>query len=237
MRANTSPGAVKPDGARWGFSRWWLRLIVDRIFGFRVEVVGLERVPAGEPMIIAAAPHRNWIDPFLVVLALPRRPRIYYLGSREAVFNTWWKRLVLGAFGGVVPVSSIGGLNRDALNTALRILESGASLGIFPEGWGHTDDPPDQLAEIRRGVGWLANKAGRRTLPITLSGTQTLWRGKILRVQIGDPLAPPATGTPREREDALTAELVRSLHALLPPQPAIVAPADRPWPWLTRLLD
>src|SRR5687768_4472676 len=120
------PRDVKPDGARWGLNRWGLRFIVRRIFRFHIEVVGLERVPVGEPVIVAAAPHRNWLDPFLVVLALPRRPRIYYLGSREAVFNTWWKRLVLGAFGGVVPVSSIGGLNREALNTALGVLESGA---------------------------------------------------------------------------------------------------------------
>jgi 1-acyl-sn-glycerol-3-phosphate acyltransferase len=218
-------------------SRRFLAWIARGLFGFRVEVSGLGHVPSNEPLIVAAAPHRGWLDPFLVVLAMPRRPRIYYLGSREAVFNTWWKRLVLGAFGGVVPVSSIGGLNRDALDTALGILESGASLGIFPEGWGHTKDPPDELAEIKRGVGWLAIKAGRRVLPVGLAGTQTLWRGKTLRLNIGPPLALSTNGTPREREDALTADLVRSLTELLPKQPALLAPGDRPWPWLTRLLD
>jgi 1-acyl-sn-glycerol-3-phosphate acyltransferase len=231
------PPIVPTDGFRWGLSRRGLNLAIRGIFGFRVDVAGHEQIPRGEPLIVAAAPHRNWIDPFLVLSVLPRRPRTYYLGSREAVFNTRWKRLILGAFGGVIAVSSVGGLNREALETALSVLRSGASLGIFPEGWGHTKDPPDQLAEIRRGVGWLAVRSGRRVLPVALAGAQQLWRGKTLRVRIGPPISPPAGLTGRAREEATAAALEQSLRALLPPQPPSLEPHLRPWPWLTSLLD
>ncbi len=227
----------RQDGFRWGMSRRGLNVILRHIFGFQIEVEGLENVPAGESLIIAAAPHRNWLDPFLVLLVLPGRPRIYFLGSREAVFNTWWKKLLLGALGGVVPVSSEGRLNREALETAVQVLRSGASLGVFPEGWGHTYDPPDQLAEIKRGVTWVAMNANRRILPVGLAGTRDLWRGKTLRVRIGPPMAPPAEGSRRAGEAQATRALEQGLYEVLPPQPPFVEPSLRPWPWLTSLLD
>jgi 1-acyl-sn-glycerol-3-phosphate acyltransferase len=237
MSGSDRPVFVKTDGFRWGLSRRALRFIVRRLFRFEIDLTGLEHVPRDESLIVAAAPHRNWIDPFLVLLVLPRRPRIYYLGSREAVFNTWWKRLVVGAFGGVVPVSSVGGLNREALETAVAILRSGATLGIFPEGWGHMADPPDRLAEIKRGVGWLAARTDRRILPVALAGTQSLWRGKTLRVRIGPPISPPSVGSGRTGEKEAAHELDRALRELMPPLPPTIEPHLRPWRWLTTLLD
>lgn len=237
MPGSDRPVFVKTDGFRWGISRRALSFIIRQLFRFGIDVAGLEHVPHDESLIVAAAPHRNWIDPFLVLLVLPRRPRIYYLGSREAVFNTWWKRLVVGAFGGVVPVSSVGGLNREALETAVSILHSGATLGIFPEGWGHMADPPDQLAEIKRGVGWLAARTDRRILPVALAGTQSLWRGKTLRVRIGPPIAPPPVGSGRTEEKETALELERALRDLMPAQPPSLEPPRRRWAWLTTLLD
>src|SRR5512134_4001492 len=40
----------------------WLALVGLGLFRFKIEVEGLEHMPRGEPLIIAAAPHRNWVD-------------------------------------------------------------------------------------------------------------------------------------------------------------------------------
>jgi 1-acyl-sn-glycerol-3-phosphate acyltransferase len=57
-------------------ARALLRLILGSLF--RVELVGLERLPAG-PHILACN-HLSWVDPFLLLAYLPASPRIHYLG-------------------------------------------------------------------------------------------------------------------------------------------------------------
>ena len=213
-----------------------LYLIGSGIFRLRFQFRGLEHVPAGEPLIVAAAPHRNWIDPFLVVIALPPEPRIYFLGSAEGMFNTRWKRAILAIVGGVVPVSTSGQLNREGLDTSLAILAADQRLGLFPEGWHQEHQPPTEIQPIRRGVAFLAERSGRRVLPVTLAGTQELWRGKTLRLQVSPPLDALAPDAPRAEETAYAARLTDVLGASLPPLPPEPADGRKPWPWLTRLL-
>ena len=214
-----------------------LLLVIGRgIFRLRFEFRGLEHVPTGEPLIVAAAPHRNWIDPFLIVMALPVGPRIYFLGSAEGMFNRWWKRTVLWAVGGVIPVSTQGQLNREGLETSLQILAADQRLGLFPEGWNQESKPPDEIQPIRRGVAFLAERSARRVLPIGLAGTQELWRGKTLRLQVGEPLDPPPAGATRAEETTYAERLAEALRAVLPPLPPEPSNGHKPWPWLTRLL-
>src|SRR3954470_2437929 len=72
--------------------RLWLTLVGKGLLRFNIEVEGLELVPRGEPLIVAAAPHRNWIDPFLILQRLPPLPRTYFLAATDATGNRWWKR-------------------------------------------------------------------------------------------------------------------------------------------------
>jgi 1-acyl-sn-glycerol-3-phosphate acyltransferase len=206
------------------------------VFGLRLEVQGLEHVPPGEPLIIAGGPHRNGMDAFVLLHALPGYPRIYFLGSREAVAGRWINRVLVSRMGGLVPVATGGQLNREALATALEILAAGASLGIFPEGWDIGGLPPDRVMPLKRGVGFLALRSGRRVLPVALAATQEHWRSKTLRVRIGRPLSPPTEGTTRERETVLAAELERTLNTLQPPSPPEPADGRKPWRWLTNLV-
>lgn len=234
-RAAPRSSLVSRIQARVG--RRLLLLIGGKLFGFRFEFRGLEHVPAGEPVIIAAAPHRGWIDSFLIIMALPPRPRVYYLGSARAMFNRWWKRAMLGLMGGVVPVSSLGQLNREGLETSLAILDSGGSLGVFPEGWGHLDDDPTRIGEFKRGVAFLSQWSGRRVLPVGLAGTQELWRGKRLLLQVGPPLEALAPEADRREQQAFTERLRSAVQAVAPPLPVEPAGDDkRVWQWLTKLL-
>src|SRR5215208_7011260 len=83
----------------------WLTLVGKGLLRFNIEVEGLQHVPRGEPLIVAAAPHRNWIDPFLILQALPPLPRTYFLAA-DTPGNRWWKRILIDLAGGMVPVAT-----------------------------------------------------------------------------------------------------------------------------------
>ena len=129
-----------------------MRFIGTRLFGFRIEVSGRENVPAGEPLIVAGGPHRNWVDGFLLLVALPPQPRVVFLAS-ENVSDRWWKRLLVRLAGGFEPVSTTSVLNREALDAALLVLARGDRLGVFPEGWDHLEGPMREIGDFRRGRG------------------------------------------------------------------------------------
>ncbi|MCC6314387.1 MAG: MFS transporter [Thermomicrobiales bacterium] len=232
--ATTRPGRASRLRAR--LARRLMVLIACWGFRLRLEISGLEHVPPGEPLIVAGAPHRNWIDPFLIAMALPPTPRVVFLGSEQAMFGTWWKRVVLRVAGGVVPVSTTGRFNRNGLETSLAVLAAGSRLGVFPEGWGQVEAPPDEIQPVQRGVAFLSARSGRRVLPVGISGSQRLWQGKTLRVCFGPPLEPLAAPASRAETQRYAERLSAAMHAVMPPLPVEPPLAARRWQWLTRLL-
>ncbi|MFM9106020.1 MAG: lysophospholipid acyltransferase family protein [Chloroflexota bacterium] len=238
-RESAAGKARAAAGAPWQarFCRAGIAFIGRRVFGFRFEIEGREMIPPGESLIVAGGPHRNWIDGFLLLLALPPEPRVIFLASRAGLFNTRFKRAVLAVSAGFAPVENGGMLNRDALETGLAVLERGGRLGIFPEGGRHLEDLPERMGEAQRGVAFLAMESGRRALPVAIAGGKPLWRGKTLRVRIGSPLDPPPPGSGKPEQQAWAAGLRDRLDDLIPPQPPIPADGRMPWPWLTTIFD
>ncbi len=218
------------------FARLVVRLIGEGLFGLRIEVSGAEHVPAGEPLIVAAGPHRNWVDGFLLMIALPALPRLTFLAS-ENVSDRLWKRLVVFVAGGFEPVSFTSAVNREALAAAQEVLGRGDRLGIFPEGWDHLADPMREIGAFRRGVAFIAQQSGRRVLPVALAGAKPLWRGKTLRVRIGASLGPPLADADRAVQQAWSDELGATLQELIPPEPPEIPVGQRRWPWLTDLFN
>lgn len=212
----------------------WLTLISKGLFRLHIEVAGLEHVPANEPIIVAAAPHRSWIDPFLLLVALPTLPRLYFVAAADTPGNRWWKRLAIEIAGGAIPVSTHGQFNREALELSLAILASGNRVGIFPEGWGPKPDP--EILPLKRGVAFLSEHSGRRVLPVGLSGTLDLWRGATLRVNIAPPLDAVPAGADRNEEQAFVDHLRQILIETVPTTPPEPPDGKRPWRWLARLL-
>src|SRR5215218_10442389 len=212
----------------------WLALVGKGLLRLNIEVEGLQLVPRGEPLIVAAAPHRNWIDPFLILLALPPLPRTYFLAAADTSGNRWWKRLLIELAGGMVPVATRGQLNREGLELTLGILERGNRVGVFPEGWGAKPDP--EIMPLKRGVAFISRHSGRRVLPVALAGTTDLWRGKTLRMRIAPPLDALAPGASRHDEQTYVDTLRMVLHNALPAEPAEPSDGKKPWRWLTRAL-
>ena len=218
------------------FARLVVRFIGNRIFGFRIEVSGRENVPANEPLIVAGGPHRNWVDGFLLLIALPPTPRLVFLAS-EHVSDRWWKRMLVHLAGGIEPVSTTSTLNREALAAALLVLKRGDRLGLFPEGWDHLDGPMREIGDFRRGVAFIAQQSGRRVLPVALAGSKPLWRGKTLPVHIGTPLDPPPITAGKAAQQTWSDELRATLQDLIPPEPVEISLAQRRWPRLTDLFN
>jgi 1-acyl-sn-glycerol-3-phosphate acyltransferase len=213
-----------------------VRFIARRIFGLRVEVSGRKHIPPREPLIVAGAPHRNWIDGFLLIVAMPATPRLVFLASENAA-RLWWRRLVLRLVGGVELVSTSSALNREALNASLAVLARGDRLAVLPEGWDHLEAPTREIGELRRGVAFIAQQSQRRVLPVALAGSKPLWRGKTLRVQIGPPVAPPPLQAGKAAQQEWIDELRATLQSLLPPDPPSIPVSRRRWTWLTDWLN
>jgi 1-acyl-sn-glycerol-3-phosphate acyltransferase len=212
----------------------WLTLVGKGLLRFNIEVEGLECLPRGEPLIIAAAPHRNWIDPFLILQVLPPLPRTYFLAAADTAGNRRWKRILIELAGGMVPVATRGKLNRDGLALSLAILEHGNRVGIFPEGWGAKPDP--EIMPLKRGVAFISQHSGCRVLPVALAGTTDLWRGKTLRVRIAPPLDALPPEANRFEEQAYVDGLRAVLQQAAPPEPEEPLYGRKPWRWLTRML-
>jgi 1-acyl-sn-glycerol-3-phosphate acyltransferase len=102
----------------------------------RVEVSGLENLECGTPKLIAPT-HGHYLDPFVIALLLPERARCMAArgllefggGLGALIFSRW------GAF----CTDLRTGKGARALVAAVRILVSGQTLVMFPEGWAHLD--------------------------------------------------------------------------------------------------
>jgi 1-acyl-sn-glycerol-3-phosphate acyltransferase len=213
----------------------WLTLAGKGILRLKVEVEGLGNVPPGEPLIVAAAPHRNWIDPFLIMQVLPPLPRVYFVAAADTAGARWWKTLAINIAGGMAPVTTKGGMNRDGLETSLAILAEGNRLGIFPEGWNNYAKPLEVLP-LKRGVAFLSEHSGRRVLPVAVAGTTDLWRGAMLGVVIAPPLDALPPGADRNVEQAFVDRLREVLQSIQPAPPPEPASGKKPWRWLSRML-
>jgi len=134
---------------------------------FAVEYYGLENVPASGPVILAGN-HPSYLDPLLIAIPIKRIIRFM---AWDALFRVpLLGRLIrsLGAF----PVDIRRGKGEAAYREALRVLESGDALGIFPEGQRSEAGP---MGELRTGVARLAIESGATIVPITIGGASRAW--------------------------------------------------------------
>lgn len=152
----------RPDfdsGAAWLIARQYARII------HRIRVRFRERIPRGRDVgpLIVVANHTAGVDPVLIQTQCPFFIRwIMALDMREPSlewFWRWWQ------------VIFVDRDRRDALalRTALRHLQQGGVIGIFPEGG--IERPPRQIMPFSGGVGLLIAKSGAPVLPIVIDGT------------------------------------------------------------------
>jgi 1-acyl-sn-glycerol-3-phosphate acyltransferase len=159
----------------------------------RVHVARLAPVPESGPLIVACN-HISHFDPPLAGSFFPRH--VDWMAMEELFRDKRFARLleIVGAF----PVHR-DGTDRTALRTAVRRLQAGRVVGIFPEGGIRAGETSIlEGAPARPGVGALAVLANTPVLPCVVAGTDRLyhkknwWRRPPLWVLTGELIAPPA---------------------------------------------
>ncbi len=130
----------------------------------RVRREGRCTIPLDGPVIVAAN-HASSLDPFLLTATSPNR-YVSFMIAREFARIPLFRRLV--ELIGCVPVNR-SGMDVASVKAALRHLNAGRVLGIFPQG---RIQAPHEPIEVREGVGLLALRSGAAVIPAFVSGTR-----------------------------------------------------------------
>jgi 1-acyl-sn-glycerol-3-phosphate acyltransferase len=178
-----------------------------RVFFRRIELLGVERVPAG-PVIFAVNHPNGLVDPLFLLCYAPapvsflaKAPLFRYpvIGWFVRAFDT-------------IPVyrkqDNTTGSNEETFSRARDVLRRGGSVAIFPEGTTH-DDP--RLRALKTGAARIALGAQLEALSVVPTGiyytAKHVFRSSAL-VLFGDPIRvqPLAVGgePPPDEVDALT---------------------------------
>jgi len=176
---------------------WWGRLSA-KLFGITIEVTGQENYsPDQHYLVISNHAGMSDIPLLLGILKLNLR----FMAKEELGKIPLFGRALRKA--GYVMIRR--GQNRDALNSlvdATKVLKSGHSLHIFPEG---TRSATGELLPFKRGAFRVAMKGGAPVLPITIIGSHLITPKKSLvinkgtiKVIIDKPIQPSSFGTLEE---------------------------------------
>ncbi len=193
----------------------------------RIQIEGdLASIPRTGPLIVAAN-HASSADPVLIGAFLPKtlgRP-LNWLGKRELV-----EMPVIGWFMRRVPIHPVDRATADleAFRVAMRILESGNILAVFPEG---TRSEDGILQTAKDGAAVLALRSGAPILPVAVGDSDLTWPkhsrlprpGRTVTVRYGRPFrvaeelpATPAAMDRRAAKEAATALIMARIAELLP---------------------
>ena len=206
---------------------WWSALMFRLVrflavsiasrFLFRLEVVGRERTPREGSYIVAPGAHRSNIETVIITAITTRRLR--FMGKD----SLWSNRLFgwfLSAMGGF-PVHRAGA-DRQALNLAIEVVESGEPLVMFPEG---TRGQGPTVGELYDGPVYVAARTQVPILPVGVGGSERAMPSGAKRIRltkvflvVGDPIDPlPLTDRGRVSRRAVregTAALRETLQDL-----------------------
>jgi glycerol-3-phosphate O-acyltransferase/dihydroxyacetone phosphate acyltransferase len=175
------------------------RLIISLIriaantFFRRIDVVGLENIPADGPVIFAGNHPNALMDGWLLIAKCDRWP-LHFLGDAKL-----WKYRMLAPIlnaTGAVPVyrrEEHGGEvnNSQAFERVYEIIESGRCMGIFPEGVSHVES---QLVRLKTGTARIAlsvSARGKTGVTIVPCGLNYIHRHRFrsqVLIEFGQPI-------------------------------------------------
>jgi 1-acyl-sn-glycerol-3-phosphate acyltransferase len=205
---------------------------------FRIATSGQEHLPAGGYLLVAAA-HRGWMDPIVVLHAIPIEPRAWFLGSGPSTFTSRWRERLVHRLGGLLPVWRGGVGIEQHLDSARAVIGNGGVFAQMPEGT--VSGPPGRIGPFRVGWALIAIRTGAPIVPLAMAGTEELYLGRRMASRVlptttiaellGDAWdgVVPFEGSRDELE--LARRLTAALEAVLGPvveglHPATVDPPD-----------
>ena len=152
------------------------------VHGLRAR--GVEHIPTGRhpgPLIVVAN-HTAGVDPVLVQACCPFEIRwVMAEDMRLPAFESFWR------WAGIIFVDRRAN-SAPALREAMRHLEEGGVIGIFPEGG--IERPARTVLPFMRGIGLLIARTRAPVLPVVIEGTpqvnpawSSLWKPSRSRVR------------------------------------------------------
>ncbi len=180
---------------------------------FGLELRGTEHIPATGPVLITPN-HQTYADPPLV--SIPVRRPVHYM--------TWSRLFDIPLFGRLIrrlrafPVD-IESTDPRATREAVRLLQAGAAVMIFPEGERSRDG---RVGRFKPGAFRLAVSLGVPVLPVTITGAHACW--------------PPGRMLPRPGRITITYHSLEQPDATLEPRVAARQLADRAQATIQRAL-
>jgi 1-acyl-sn-glycerol-3-phosphate acyltransferase len=180
---------------------------------FRIRRRGWQHVPATGPVLLVAN-HASVLDPPLIAGMTPRP--VAFMAKAELFSVPVLAGLIRRLY--AHPVRREGS-DPAALRLALRLLERGQVLLVFPEG---TRGDEGQLRPAKPGAGMLAVLSGAPVVPVYIQGTGRAWpRGRAfprpgrVAVWFGPPLKfGSEAGSRKESYDAASREMMAAIARL-----------------------
>jgi len=187
------------------FIFWLIRVFFNTATLMKLE--GQEIFPLDGPVIIAAN-HVTNFDAFPMQFAVPRA--ICYMGKAE-LFNT----PVLDPLLRVLCAFPVNRGEKDewALRHAHKILAQGHILGMFPEG---KRSKGNGLCVAKTGTARMAIEVNCPIIPMTVIGTDQVFKRFPYRSSLTIKLLPPILPNPSDTPLSLTDRLMFTLAAGLP---------------------
>ncbi|OIP71742.1 hypothetical protein AUK42_03160 [Candidatus Atribacteria bacterium CG2_30_33_13] len=142
-------------------------LIIFKLI-FRLKIIGRENIPKTGPFVIVAN-HSSLLDGFVLVSSV--KPKITFMSAAYLFKMPFVGNILRGV--GAIPVQGKGN-DIKLIKNAMKVLQAGGVLGIFPEGR-ITNEKDDFSAKA--GAAYLAVKADVPIIPMAIKGA-----GKALPV-------------------------------------------------------
>lgn len=217
------------------------RFVLFGLCRMRIDTSGQQHLPREGGYLLIGAAHCGWMDPFVVMHALPAEPRVWFLGSGPSTFTSRVRERFIHRLGGLLPVWR-GGVGVDAhVASARAVLAGGAVFAQMPEGT--VSGPPGRVGPFRSGAALIALRTGAPIVPLAFAGTEELYVGRRMASRVLPTTSarelleaawdgvPPAEGSREELE--LARRLSARLEDLLGPaveslHPATLDPPTHP---------
>ena len=164
------------------FLALFARFVLFGVFRFQVDVDGREVVPRQGGYIVVAAAHRGWMDPFVVLHALPLEPRVWFLGSGPSAFGPRWREALIHRVGGLLPVWRGGVGVEHHVAAARAVLANGAVFAQMPEGT--VSGPAGRIGPFRIGSALIALRTGAPIVLLGIAGTEELYLGRRMAARV-----------------------------------------------------
>jgi 1-acyl-sn-glycerol-3-phosphate acyltransferase len=153
--------------------------VAFRVAGIRIQVQGLEHIPAGKACIFMSN-HVSNLDPPVLTSSIPGRTSVFYKHSlRKLPLLGYAMRLAE-----FVPVTREGNVEaaQESVRIARAVLAKGIHITTFVEG---TRSRDGRLLPFKKGPFYLAQESGAPCIPVSISGTEGLMRKGSMRVLPG----------------------------------------------------